>query len=107
VEVLNTIKSKLNVGRVTLESSKNRCSFIVEAYSDILNVICPIFNNFPLHTSKNLDFKNFYEAVLIKNKKDLSSVALGKITDLKNSMNSKRETFTYNINKPQIIINPN
>lgn len=107
VEVLNVIKSNLNIGRVTLESSRNRCSFIVEAYSDIKNVLCPIFKNFPLHTCKRLDFENFYEAVLIKDKKDLSSADMEKITYLKNSMNTKREIFTYNISKPQIIINPN
>lgn len=56
VEVLNTIKSNLNIGRVTLENSKNRCSFIVESYADIKNVICSIFRSFPLHTSKRLDF---------------------------------------------------
>jgi len=56
VEVLNTIKYKLKIGIVTVENSRNRCSFIVQKYQDIKNVICPIFNTFPLHTSKRLDF---------------------------------------------------
>ncbi len=46
VEVLNTIKSKLNIGRVTVETGRNRCSFIVEKYADIRNVICPLFKRY-------------------------------------------------------------
>ena len=112
LEVLNTIKSKLNVGKVTVEVSRDRCNFIVDKHADILNVICPLFKSYPLHTSKRLDFEDFNQAVLIKDKtkqvnKSLSSVEMEKIISLKNGMNSNRKTFTYNINKSQIIINPN
>lgn len=41
VEVLNTIKSNLNVGTVTLERGRNRCSYVIQNYEDIKNVICP------------------------------------------------------------------
>jgi hypothetical protein len=107
VEVLNTIKSNLNVGTVTLESSRNRCSYIVQDYGQIKSVICPIFNAFPLHTSKRLDFENFFQAVFIKDNKKLSNKDMSKIVSLKNTMNTKREIFTYNTTKSQIIINPN
>ena len=107
VEVLNTIKSNLNVGTVTLESSRNRCSYIIQDYEEIKNIICPIFNAFPLHTSKRLDFENFAQAVFIKDNKQLSDAGLSKIVSLKNTMNTKREIFTYNTTKSQIIINPN
>lgn len=107
VEVLNTIKSNLNVGTVTLESSRNRCSYIIQNYEEIKNIICPIFNAFPLHTSKRLDFENFAQAVFIKDNKQLSDAGLSKIVSLKNTMNTKREIFTYNTTKSQIIINPN
>lgn len=70
IEVLNTIKSKLKIGRVSIEKSRNRCSFIVENFAvglrPIKNVICPLFRPFPLHTSKKLDFEDFCKAVLIK-----------------------------------------
>lgn len=56
IGVIYIIKSKLNIGNVTVENSRNRCSFIVENYPDIKNVICPLFNTFYLHTSKKLDF---------------------------------------------------
>jgi LAGLIDADG endonuclease len=109
IEVLNTIKSKLNVGRVTVEVSRDRCSFIVEKYADIRNVICPIFNSYPLHTSKRLDFEDFNKAVLIKDSinKKLSKTDMERIIYLKNGMNSNREIFTFQTNKSQIIINPN
>ena len=107
VEVLNTIKSNLNVGTVTLESSRNRCSYIIQNYEEIINIICPIFNAFPLHTSKRLDFENFSQAIFIKDNQKLSDAGLSKIVSLKNTMNSKREIFTYNTTKSQIIINPN
>ena len=107
VEVLNTIKSNLNVGTVTLESSRNRCSYIIQNYEEIKNIICPIFNAFPLHTSKRLDFENFSQAVFIKDNKKLSDTDMSKIVYLKNTMNTKREIFTYNTTKSQITINPN
>lgn len=107
INVLHLIKSKLNIGRVTVDKNNNSCSFIVESYSDIKNVICPIFKSFPLHTSKKLDFENFYEAVLIKNNNKLSDTDMEKIRSLKSSMNSKREVFTYSTSESQIIINPN
>ncbi len=109
IEVLNTIKSKLNVGRVTVEISRNRCSYIVEKYASIKNVICPVFNNYCLHTSKRLDFEDFNEAVLIKNyiNKNLSYAETERIISLKNGMNFNRKIFTYHTKKSQIIINPN
>lgn len=107
VKVLEIIQSNLKIGRVTTETSKNRCSFIVENFSEVKQ-LCSIFNNFPLHTSKKLDFKSFYEVVLIKaiNKK-ISSADIDKVIYIKNSMNAKRKIFTYDITKSQIIINPN
>ena len=107
IEVLNTIKSNLNVGTVTLERGRNRCSYVIQNYEDIKNVICPIFNVFPLHTSKRLDFENFSQAVFIKDNKILSNTDIRKIVSLKDTMNTKREIFTYNTTKSQIIINPN
>ena len=107
LKVLQVIQSNLNIGRITVEEARSRCSFIVE---DILGInrICSIFNNYPLHTSKKLDFQDFYEALLIRTKeKFISPANLEKILCLKNGMNYKREIFTYNITKSQIIIDPN
>lgn len=69
INVLDIIKSNLNIGRISIENNRNCCSFIVDDYLDLKNVICFIFKNYPLHTSKKLDFENFYEALCIKSKK--------------------------------------
>lgn len=55
-----------------------------------INKLCDIFNHYPLHTSKKLDFFSFYVVSLIKANKVLSEVDMGKIVSIKNSMNSKR-----------------
>lgn len=106
VDVLNLIKSKLGVGSVIIEKSRNRCSFIVQDFAAIRDVICPIFLKYPLLTSKNLDFQDFYQAVLIKNKKNLSKVDKDKIISLKNGMNSQRELFQTNSLNSQIKLSP-
>lgn len=72
VKVLQVIQSKLNIGRITVEEDRARCSFIVEDNSGI-NTICSIFNTYPLHTSKKLDFQDFYEAYLIRSKERIIS----------------------------------
>ena len=73
LKTLQVIQSNLNIGRVTEEKNMNRCSFIVEDISGI-TTICSIFNKYPLHTSKKLDFDSFYEAYLIKIKKKSKSI---------------------------------
>jgi hypothetical protein len=81
----------------------------VEKYEDIKNVICPIFNIFPLHTSKKLDFEDFKEAVLIKSfvRNKLSGDEINRIKSIKNGMNLNRKIFTYKITNSQVTINPN
>lgn len=60
IEVLNLIKSKLGLGIVT--ANVGHCSFVVQNFNDIRDIICPIFKSFPLHTNKKLDFDDFYRA---------------------------------------------
>jgi hypothetical protein len=99
LEALNTIKSILKIGSVTVDKDKRYCSFVVQNFSDIRDVICPIFVQFPLLTCKRLDFQDFYKAVLIKNKNHLSHADKNRIILLKNGMNSNREIFTnFSIN---------
>lgn len=38
LEALNIIKSKLNIGNVTIEKSRNRCSFVVQDFTEIRDV---------------------------------------------------------------------
>lgn len=111
IETLKTIKSKLNIGIIVIEKSRNRCSYVIQDFTEIKYVICAIFNQYFLHTSKRLDFEDFYKAVLIKDragvKNKLSGVNKERIINLKNGMNSKRENYKYSITESQIKINPN
>ena len=107
LEALNLIKSKLNVGNVTIEKSKNRCSFVVQNFTEIRDVICPIFIKLPLLTSKKLDFQDFYIALQIKNKNpNLSDVDKERIISLKDGMNSQREIFKSISINSQINVSP-
>lgn len=108
LQVLNLIKSKLNIGRIIVEENRSSCAFVVQSFSELKDVICPIFRTFPLHTSKNLDFQDFYTAILIKAKSNNGNLSdKGKILSIKDGMNSGRTVFKYEITRPQITINPN
>jgi hypothetical protein len=106
LEALNLIKSILNVGSVVVEKNRNRCSFVVQDFAAIRDVICPIFTQFPLLTTKRFDFQDFKKAVQIKNKNYLSDADKKRIISLKDGMNSKREVFTSYSVDSQINVNP-
>jgi hypothetical protein len=110
LEVLNVIKSNLNIGRIIVEEKRNSCAFVVQSFSELKDVICPIFLSFPLHTSKKLDFQDFYTAILIKDQSSDGNLADSdkeKILFIKDGMNSGRTVFKYETTRPQITINPN
>ena len=70
----------------------------------------PIFINFPLQTSKKLDFEDFYAAILIKAKStngNLSVSYKAKVLSIKDGMNMGRTIFKCENIGPQIVINPN
>jgi len=94
-EVLYKIKEMLGVGNIHFHNSRNSVLFYVAKFEDIVRVILPIFEQFPLQTTKCLDFQDFKEAVNIKlnNYKKGNSLTTGdlkKINNLKASMNSLR-----------------
>jgi len=106
IEILHKIEKTLGVGCVRKDKIRNSADFSVYKFEDILRVIIPIFQKFPLQTTKFLDYICFYEAVLIK----LNSESLGlnkiisktdfiKIKNLKTSMNSGRSI----IDKEQLV----
>lgn len=102
IEILYKIAQTLGVGRVMKNSKRNSAIFYVVNLNDIIKVIIPIFQEFPLQTSKHLDFTCFSEAALIKSKCSEGGIKIDKtdlirIKKLKETMNSKRLT----INKKQ------
>lgn len=109
LQVLKVIKSNLNIGIITIDENRSSCAFVVQSFSELKDILCPIFLNFPLHTTKKLDFQDFYSAILIKAKSkngNLSDSDKVKILSIKSGMNSGRMVFKYDTG-PQITINPN
>jgi hypothetical protein len=110
IAVLNLIKFKLGIGIVTEENSKY-CSFVVQKFDDIKDVICPIFSSFPLQTKKRLDFNDFYEVVKLKSDargNKITANEIDKIVFIKNNMNNKRIIEKSNIlDADCFTINPN
>lgn len=105
INILHKIAETLGVGKVKLVKTRNSAEFSVSVFEDIVRVILPIFQEFPLQTTKYLDFTSFSEAVQIKlrsqssgSRKIISKTDLIKIKNLKTNMNSGRLI----INKEQL-----
>ena len=95
IEILYKIAKTLGVGIVTSKKTRNSAVFTVSKMNDIISVILPIFNEFPLQTSKHLDFICFSKAILIKMNstgtlKRISETNLNQIKYFKTNMNKHR-----------------
>lgn len=93
------IKNKLGVGVINL--TENNCTYTVNSYSDIANVILPIFSKYPLLTIKRLDFENWKSSILLiagnKHSK-LEPLIFNEILTLKATMNrGRKEINNYSI----------
>ena len=95
VAVLHTIKNKLGIGLVSIRGTT--ASFRVHSFQKILECLLPIFDKFPLLTLKQLDYRDWIKAIILKkleqqNNRSISIETLKKITEIKNNMNKKRVT---------------
>ena len=105
IEVLYKIASTLGVGRVLKKKNRDSALFIISKFEDINSVLIPLFKNFPLQTTKYLDFISFADAasIILNSKnlknKSLSSLDLEKLIDLKQSTNTKRLIINEEENK--------
>ena len=74
------------IGSVTVHGKM--ASFRVSKLSDIINVIIPHFNQYPLQSAKFIDFQLWKKCVrFIKNKDHLTEDGLHKILYLKSGLN--------------------
>jgi hypothetical protein len=102
---LYKIASTLGVGRVLKKKNRDSALFIISKFEDINSVLIPLFKNFPLQTTKYLDFISFADAasIILNSKnlknKSLSSLDLEKLIDLKQSTNTKRLIINEEENK--------
>lgn len=75
-----------NIGKIVI--SKDTCTYRVDKLNDILGVIIPHFDKYPLVTQKLADYILFKEIVsLMKNKEHLRLDGLKKVLSLKASLN--------------------
>jgi len=98
IGILYKIAQTLGVGRVVKDKKRNSAVFYVVNINDIIRLIIPIFQEFPLQTTKYLDFTCFSKAALIKSKSPggvskISKTDLMEIKKIKETMNSKRLTI--------------
>ena len=93
------------VGVIRIESvpalARGAAIFIVSKFEDLRSVIIPIFNTYPLLTTKALDFLDFQKAIEIKHKsstRKLTSKDLNSILTSKSNMNSSRKIDNSSLN---------
>lgn len=90
--ILYDLKNFFSCGNIHLDNKKeNAYKFNVNRIDDIINIIIPHFDKYPLLTSKNLDYLDFKKvAFLIKSGSHLNKENQEKIIYIKNNMNSLR-----------------
>jgi len=62
--VLYTIKDKLGIGIVSIKGTT--CSFRLHSFQVIIENLLPIFDNYPLLTLKQLNYRDWRKAILLK-----------------------------------------
>ena len=91
IDILRKIAQTLGIGEVIKIKNRDSALFYVTKFDDITKVIIPIFQEFPLQTTKHLDFICLSKAALIKlNSKKISKTDLIKTKKLKETMNNSR-----------------
>lgn len=85
--LLNQIQAFFGVGKIY--ESKEKILYQVRSVQDLINVIIPHFNKYPLISQKRADFELFKLVVeLVNSGEHLTSEGLTKILALKASMNN-------------------
>jgi len=113
--VLVNIRNNLNIGNIYDVRKKDCSVYAIYDQEHIKDIIIPIFETYPLLTSKSLNFKYFKQAMAVTwsyRDKKLDQRALIQCLDYKNSMNKKlkakeiEEWNTANAIYGQRLINP-
>ena len=88
--LLDLIRKYLNCGR--LEYSRDVVEISVTKFSDILNIVIPLFEKYPIQGVKVLNFKDFCKvALLVKDRDHLTASGLSIIKTIKSRMNNSRD----------------
>jgi hypothetical protein len=93
LHVLNLIKQFFeDKGHISF-SNKNKSvmRFKISNLNDIINVVIPHFDKYPLITSKYLNYNDFKKAIfIIKSGEHLTKNGIKKLMEIINQMNTKR-----------------
>jgi hypothetical protein len=86
--LLHKIKSYFGVGHIYLDTSRKMAFFAVNSTQDLIKVIIPHFDKYPLLTQKRADFELFKLVLeLISKKEHLTIKGLAKVISIRASMN--------------------
>ena len=90
--ILLDIQKFFSCGNISIDNKKeNTYKFSVNKINDIINIILPHFDKYPLLTSKDLDYLDFKKvAFFIKSNLHLKENYKNIIQSIKDNMNSKR-----------------
>ena len=100
--LLKYILNNLGCGYIQDNNTKYVSYFIITNPYHLKNILFPIFDSFPLNSTKYLDFLSFKKALLIKLSESETSKnnekTIDNILNIKNNMNNKRSIFTLPYN---------
>jgi LAGLIDADG endonuclease len=106
--LLEFIQTELGCGSIINNKDNTASYFTVGDSSQIKIILIPIFESFPLNTTKYLDYTSFKQALFINIKlRNTSNLEIKdnyrkQILDLKNSINTKRTEFVLPLNHIKI-----
>jgi hypothetical protein len=86
LRVLYYIKKQLGVGSVSVESNRHMACFRIRDRKNLGSIIIPIFNKYPLLTTKYFNFNKFKQAYIILENPALTKLVKNKLLeDLKSN----------------------
>lgn len=100
LRILNFIKRQLGVGSISIDKKRSFAQFRIRDKKTLESVIFPIFDKYPLLTSKQYNYLNFKKAYSILSNEKLSNVE--KVKLIKLSLPLRDEGVGINIPKDYI-----
>lgn len=95
LNVLYKIQKYLKCGKIYVNRrhdnhNENLYRFTVRSLQDLVDIIIPFFQKYPLQTAKQLDFQLFCKViVMMEQKEHLTNTGLIKINQIRSQMNRK------------------
>jgi len=104
--VLEYIKNQLNMGKISINSTRAKVTYNVIAKKDIAKIIV-IFSEYNLNSTKHLNFLAFKEAFALyisESRRNIEKLK-PRILEIINEMNTKKIDFTMPSNHSKVTIN--